>query len=128
MTGGIRQYDRKTISRPGHKATGRFAFQGATMATVGIAFGAAMDGTAPVLAAQPVASEAITSSAASQQSTSTAPASPAVCTITSIGGAIWVTFGTNPTAVAGTGYLIPDGATRDFGRLAPGWKVAVIDA
>lgn len=98
------------------------------MATVGIAFAAAMDGTAPVLAGQPIASEAVTSSAASQQATSTAPASPSVCSITSSGGAIWVAFGTNPTAVAGTGYLIPDGATREFGRLAPGWKVAVIDA
>lgn len=98
------------------------------MATVAIAFAAAMDGTAPVIAAQPVSAETITSSAASQQSTNSAPDVPSVCVVTASGGAIWVTFGANPTAVAGTSYLVTDGATREFGRLQSGWKAAIIDA
>ena len=36
-------------------------------------------------------------------------------------------FGENPTAVAGEGFLIIDGTTRDFGCVA-GDKIAAIDA
>lgn len=98
------------------------------MATVSVVFAPAMDGTTPVLAATAIASEAITSSGASQQSTNSVPATPSVCVVTSAGGAVWVAFGANPTAAAGTAHLIPDGATREFGRLQAGWKVAVINA
>jgi hypothetical protein len=83
----------------------------------------------------PIASEVITSSAASQQSTnnsgtgtSTSASSSAyrMWTITSTGN-VWVKFGTNPTAVAGS-QLIPAGASRRFLVSGDLEKVAIIDA
>lgn len=50
-----------------------------------------------------------------------------VWTVTVAGSNVWVMFGENPTAVAGEGFLIIDGTTRDFGCVA-GDKIAVIDA
>lgn len=96
------------------------------MATVQITFGAAMDGIAPVVAAVPRAAEDITSSGTSQASAITAQRGEK-CQITASGGAIWVKFGSAPTASAGNDHLITDGSTREFGFLETGWKVALID-
>lgn len=74
-------------------------------------------------------SATIASSAASQQ------VSTVVCPddgrqhywiITALGN-VWVTFGTSPTAVAGTSYLVAAGTTRDWAAKA-GQMAAVIDA
>jgi hypothetical protein len=46
--------------------------------------------------------------------------------VTASGGNVWVLFGSNPTAVAESGYLILDGQTREFGAKSS-QKVAVID-
>jgi hypothetical protein len=83
----------------------------------------------------PVASEVITSSASSQQSTNSSGAAASTSastssyrmwTITSTGN-VWVKFGRNPTAVAGS-LLIPAGASRRFLVSSDNEKVAVIDA
>ncbi|MGB1215734.1 MAG: hypothetical protein ACPG4X_20355 [Pikeienuella sp.] len=91
-----------------------------------ITFVRAMEGITPVLAAQPVASESVTPGGSSAQTTITAKAGN-VCVVTT-DTAIWVAFGENPTAAAGTGHLILAGGTRDFGHLTDGWKVAYITA
>lgn len=96
------------------------------MATVNVAFARAVDGAAQVLAAMPHASQSITSGAGSTQSTITAGLDT-VCQITASGGKVWVKFGANPTAAAGSDYLILDGQTREFGMIPMGFKVAVID-
>jgi hypothetical protein len=51
-----------------------------------------------------------------------------VWTVTAIGGDVWVAFGTNPTAGADSGHLIPAGSTRDFGVTAAGEEIAIKDA
>lgn len=97
------------------------------MATLAVTYGAAMGAGVPVYASIPRASEAITTSASSQATTATARSGDfASCTAS--GGAVWISIGQSPTAAAGTHYLIPDGATKDFGPLLEGDKVAVIDA
>ena len=97
------------------------------MATVQITFGAAVDGVAPVAAMQPAAAETITSSGTSQATTITTRRGQ-ICSVTASGGNVWVTAAGTPTASAGTTHLVPDGATRDFGFLEDGWRIAVIDA
>lgn len=97
------------------------------MATVHVAFARAMDGHAPVIASRPASSQAITSSAVSQ-ATTIAAGNNETCVVTSVGGAVWVQVAGTPVAAAGTDWLIPDGATREFGHVPPGSKVAVINA
>lgn len=97
------------------------------MATVAVAFARTMDGPSPVIACIPNAVQSITSGASSTASTITA-GNDVQCQITVTGGNVWVKFGAAPTAAAGSDYLILDGQTREFGMIAPGHKVAVIDA
>lgn len=96
------------------------------MATVHVAFHSPMDGAAPVAGAIPSGSEVISSTGTSQATTIAAGNNSAV-TITA-DGPVWVAFGSSPVAAEGTDWLILAGQTRDFGRIAPGSKVAVIDA
>lgn len=106
------------------------------MATVGIALSAVsntassgLNAVMPVADANAAASAAVTSSGTSQSPSVTTPSDGKqyYWIITASGGNVWVTFGSNPTAVAGTTYLIVDGTTRDFAASA-GQKCAVIDA
>lgn len=97
------------------------------MATVNVRFGSVMGAGAPVYAPIPRAAEAITTSATSAQATNKA-VSGDYATVTSVGGAVWVRIGQNPTAAAGATDLIPDGGSRDFGPLREGDTVAVINA
>ena len=99
------------------------------MATVGIAVVSADKRSGgPVSEVSPVVSESITSSGTSTQTTITASKGDYV-RVTSSGGAVWATFGTNPTASAGTSYLITDGMTEHFyNSTADALKVAVINA
>jgi hypothetical protein len=80
--------------------------------------------------AVPVLKQTITSSGASQASTTAAPADhegERFWSITVSGGPVWVAFGEFPVASAGNDWLLLDGATREFAAAA-GQKVAVIDA
>lgn len=106
------------------------------MATVGVTLSAVsntarsgLNAVMPAVDAEPYGSDMITSSGSSQQAAVTAPADAdgMFWTITASGGNVWVAFGADPTAVAGTHWLIADGTTRDFGAKA-NQKVAVIDA
>lgn len=83
----------------------------------------------PVVDSTPPFHETIASSGASQQSASTAPATAKASLLWQITalGSIWVKFGTNPTAVAGSDYLIASGQTREFDA-KPSHKCAIIDA
>ncbi|MGB3830908.1 MAG: hypothetical protein WA975_03480 [Mesorhizobium sp.] len=86
----------------------------------------------PVPAATPFAAEKITTSGTSQKSTigSTGVygAFGSYWILTASGGDMWVKFGTDPTAAAGSQWLILDGQTREFAVDADAQKVAVIDA
>ena len=83
----------------------------------------------PAPDAAPLSSDTLTSSASSQQFSVTAPsdARGLFWVVTASGNDVWIAFGDNPTAVAGTHYLVVDGTTRDFAA-APSQKIAVIDA
>lgn len=83
----------------------------------------------PVVDDVPVDSEVLTSSGASQQGTVVAATQTAdiFWAVASVGGAIWVKFGTNPTVSAGDGFLVGDGQTIWL-RATPGNKPAIIDA
>lgn len=74
------------------------------------------------------ASASVTSSGTSQQAAVTSPddAKGMFWIITASGNDVWVTFGTNPTAAAGTSYLVVSGTTRDFAASA-NQKCAIID-
>lgn len=92
----------------------------------------AMTGTTqPVINAEPVGVDTITSSSSSQQADITVPQTTAgyglYWQVTASGGDIWAKFGSNPTAAAEEGFLILDGTTREFGA-APTQKCAVVDA
>lgn len=95
------------------------------MATVHIRFGGLMGGGAPVYAPTPSSAQTITSSATSQQSTAVAQAGDYV-TVDASGGAVLVAIGQNPTAASSVGDMVQ--ATKDFGPLKAGDKVAIIDA
>jgi hypothetical protein len=95
------------------------------MSTVHITAGGAMGGGAPVYAPIPDFAQTITSSGTSQRS-SAMPGGKYV-SVTSSGGAVFVAIGQNPTAVSGAGYMVADGATKDFGPIKEGDKVALID-
>jgi len=107
------------------------------MATVAVTLSAVsnransgLNAVMPALDASAYGSDDLTSSGTSQQVDSV------VCpgdgrqyfwTVTAAGGNVWVTFGVNPTAAAGTTWLVIDGTTRDFAAEA-GQMAAVIDA
>ena len=88
----------------------------------------------PVVSSVPVLDETAANPTSSTQSTGTVPTTVTnnrhglVWEISASGGAIWVTFGTNPTASAGVSFLVPDGAVRHFGAGVAGEKAAVINA
>ncbi|MGO4316707.1 hypothetical protein [Agrobacterium sp. MCAB5] len=105
------------------------------MATVGIALSAisnkassGLNAVMPVADANATASATVTSSASSQSPSVTVPSDGKqyYWSITASGNNVWVTFGSSPTAVAGTTWLIVDGTTCDFAASA-GQKCAVID-
>lgn len=73
------------------------------------------------------ANEAIVGSAVSQQSSFACLTDGLFWNIAASGGGIWVAFGPNPTASAGTAFLIPDGAVGIFAA-RKGDFAAVIDA
>jgi hypothetical protein len=82
--------------------------------------------------AQPGFAETITgNSSASQQAGITVPGNFDtnfyVWTITALGQNVWINFGDDPTAAAGSGRLIPAGVTRAFSATAAGEKIAVRD-
>lgn len=90
--------------------------------------GASSGGTMPV--ARSIAdatATAITTSSTSQQADITG-GDGQYWVLTVTGGDVWVLFGTNPTAVASSGYLMTSGSTREFGVTATSEKVAVINA
>lgn len=96
------------------------------MATVHIRFGGVMGSGAPVYAPIPKRAETITSSGSSQASTKAADGGD-YCTVTSSGGAVFVAIGQAPVAASGSGDMIPDGSSIDFGPLTDGDKVAIIN-
>lgn len=99
------------------------------MATVAITIGGVDTRTgAGVPYAVPDSAEALTSSGTSQTASISGDRG-SYFSITSSGGAIWATFGTSPTAAAGTTHLIPDGGTAYFFNAnTDGLQVAIIDA
>lgn len=87
-------------------------------------------GALPVIDPVPISAEAITSSGTSAQSSNSVP-TPAngVSLIWHLVSdtAVWVKFGSNPTAAAGDDYYLPAELPMQFAA-NPGDKVAVIDA
>lgn len=98
------------------------------MATVAYAFTSVMQVGAAAVYGKPSASGTITSSGTSAQSTGVSSAGGEVAVVTPKDGDVWVIVGNNPTAVAGTDYLVKSGTTVHIGVAASGHKVAVIDA
>ncbi len=100
------------------------------MASVYITMSQAMDGRTPVLPALVTKSEIINSSSVSQPTAIEASglSDTEIVTITVSGGPVWVSIGKNPTAKQGEGWLVLDNHTMERGRLARGFKVAVVDA
>ena len=83
-----------------------------------------------IIDSHPGWSSVITASATSQATTKVAPRGDVslVWDIENGGaGAIWVTFGVDPTAAPGVTWLIPPGSGKAFGA-RPGDKCAVINA
>jgi hypothetical protein len=97
------------------------------MATLNVVLARA-DG--PVPNSKVVGAQSITTTGSSQQSSVVSGANHNASQfwiLTATGGNVWVKFGTNPTAAAGSDWLILDGQTREF-KSAAGEKVAVINA
>jgi hypothetical protein len=98
------------------------------MATVNVSFVRPHILNGAVVAASGDAeSEAITSSGTSQATTIAADNQKVVARIAVSGGAVWVKFGSAPTAASADKFLVPDGAVEYF-SVFTGDKVAVIDA
>ena len=97
------------------------------MATVGVTFfrASTIEESAACIEAQDMVSQVITSSGTSQASTATATASRNYVRIGTSAN-VYLAFGTAPTAVTATGYLLLAGTSEVF-RVPDGWKVAVID-
>jgi len=95
------------------------------MAAVSVIVGYKGSDDAPVMRTSVESSEVVTSSAVSAQSVGVAGEN----TFWEIACAtnLWVTFGTNPTAAAGTTFLVFGGSPRQF-QARKGDKVAVVDA
>lgn len=102
---------------------------GVSVETIGVSYPNGLP--APVFDAQPVIDEAITSGASAVATSSSVPTAATggrsliwrIATDT----AIWVAFGTAPTAAAGVGRFIPAGGVFEC-RANPGDKASVIDA
>lgn len=86
-------------------------------------------GDDPIMNSTSLDGQTITSSGTSQQATS-APSTAAgqVWDITSDGGDVWIKAGTNPTAVASTGFLVRAGERLNLRVMAVSELIAVIDA
>lgn len=95
----------------------------------GVNNGAASSGTMPVARSVPDATAtAITTSGSSQQASITASFPlRQYWVLTVSGGDVWVSFGSNPTAAASSGYFMAAGQTREFSVTGPSEKVAVIN-
>lgn len=98
------------------------------MSSLHVAFFAPINiGGTSIYAREPRAAETLAVSGTSAATTITAMQGE-VASVTAQGGAIFVRIGSAPTAASGTGYLIPDGSTREIGFLNTSDKVAGIDA
>lgn len=84
-------------------------------------------GTLQILDAAETSADTITSSAMSQQSSITATNATYVWSITADGGAVYLKFGSNPTAASDDGWYLMDGERLYLGADVS-QKVAVIDA
>lgn len=98
------------------------------MATVGVTFfrTSIIEESAACIEAQDMVSQVFTSSASSQATTATATASRNFVRVGASGGNVYLAFGTAPTAVTATGYLLLAGTSEVF-HLPDGYKVAIID-
>lgn len=101
---------------------------GVTLTTVSNEARSGRNAVMPSPDAAAYGSASVTSSGTSQQAAVTSPdnAKGMFWIVTASGNDVWVTFGSNPTAAAGTSYLIVSGTTRDFAASA-NQKCAVID-
>lgn len=90
--------------------------------------GAGSGGTMPVASSIPDASEVLNTTSTSAQASATAANLQQYWVVTAVDGNVWVNFGTNPTASAGTAWLIASGSTREFSVTVVGEKIAGIDA
>ena len=103
------------------------------MATVNIAFGRAMSpsdmGPAPVFDAHARSRTVASTTSSASPAGFTARSAETVCQVTTTGGAIWVKFGASPTVTVDGDdcFLILDGQTREFGRIAKGDTIALRD-
>lgn len=88
----------------------------------------ATGGVLPVADSVPIASDTLTSTGTSSQSSIVTANEHGVWCVTARDGDVWVKFGTNPTAVADDGWLVLMGQTRDFGVTTRAEKIAVKDA
>lgn len=95
------------------------------MSKVGISLAYRGSEDVPALRSDGRGATAITSSASSQQASITAVADE--YWMISTDGSIWVAFGANPTAAAGTSFMLTAG-TYYFQSMTVGEKCAVIDA
>jgi hypothetical protein len=84
--------------------------------------------TMPVPESVTAASDTMTSSGTSQQSSAVASRVGQFWSVTVAGGDVFVLFGADPTAVSDAGFLVLDGQTREFSVTAAGEKVAIKDA
>lgn len=87
--------------------------------------------TQPVINSVEYAADTMEPSATSAQSAAVAPASGwenLFWSITASGGNVYAQFGSDPTAMAKTGWLILDGQTREFAVSAARETVAIKDA
>ena len=93
-----------------------------------VEFGEVMGAGAPVYQRIPRTAEKLTTT--SSAATTATAIGGEYATVTAIGADVYVLIGSNPTALAsGAGMrFITAGATRDFGPLQEGDKVAAIDA
>ena len=87
--------------------------------------------TLPIPDAVPVMVATVAVAAASAV-VATMPATPGLqCSVTAIGGAVWLSFGPSdgpePAAGEGAGWLLQDGETRSFG-LSSNQRLAAKDA
>lgn len=101
------------------------------MAQVVVTFASAVtraqDGAAPVISAYERATEEMASSGTSGASTITSGQSDCAMVYNAGTAPVWVKFGAAPTAVVGSGHLVPPGIEKSFGGLSAGHKIAVID-
>ena len=98
------------------------------MATVNIKFfkPALLQGAAALMSTNSsTIDETLTSSPVSQSTTNSATGTNYARVVAS-GGNVWLKFGTNPTAVTGTGHLLIEGIPEFF-YVENGFKVAVVD-